>query len=163
MVGELTWGLGASAGYTVGEVLSTPVKIVAPEAGTYYIVGALYSVELAMYSGTFFGLLQTPDTVIVSINPATLSVWSFEEDEELDFTAEFSLTTTGCILAIFLYRLTGDIPELEDDVMISSVQALLISPIAQAIEDRNMLFNGLLGAVVLAAMFPVLTNIGRQK
>lgn len=159
----LAWGLGSTTPYIIGETLSTAVRVTAPEGGTYYIIGALYSAELTMYSGTLFGLLQAPSTTIVNNSLSTLSTWNLEEGEELDFTAELSLGSTGCILAIFLYKMVDDIPDLKTDVAAFSVSTSLISPVQQVIEERNTLFNGLLGAVILAAMFPIITKIGRQK
>lgn len=162
MTKELAWSLGATVPYTVGETLSTSVRITAPEAGIYYVVGALYSLELTMYIGTLFGLLQEPDTLIADNDPFTLSIFSLEEEEELGLTTEFLLNRTGCVLAIFLYRMERDMPDLGEDVMVYSVSVSLVSPGQQAVEERSTILNALMGAVVVAMMIPIIAKIGRQ-
>lgn len=158
MAGELSWSLGTSRAYIAREELDVAVRITAPEHGNYYIVGALYSAEMHMYSGSLFGLLTGPDGIVARNSLSTMSVFSLEGGVELDLTGRLVLSNTDCVLALFLYELLGDEANLDTDMLVDSISAMLVSPVTEVKESMNEIVIAMMTMVIIVMMFPAMTK-----
>jgi len=124
----LSWDLEAEVSYRAGETLECAISFTAPETGKYYLMGALYTSSSEYISGTLFGLLL-PEGSEYAINSAQYtSLWELEADESRELPCRFTFNRSDVVLGIFLMRMAGDEPSLEDDEQVGSLSVQLSSP-----------------------------------
>jgi len=124
----LSWDLVTPVEYTAGEELSFNVHFEAPEAGRYYVLGALYT-DTTYISGSLFGLLKAAE-VDYAVNSGTyISLWELEPGEAVDLPCRLTFGRSDCTLALFLMKMAGDAPDLETDEVVDQVQVQLASPV----------------------------------
>lgn len=127
--GCISWTLTPPVEYTAGEELTLDLSIVAPEAGNYYIAGALYTTDLDYIYGTLFGVFIPPGTDygIVSVEYAT--AWTMDEEEAKTVPCRLILERSDVVLGLFLFKMEGDAPVFGIDEEKGSVSGRLTSPI----------------------------------
>ena len=127
----LSWDLGALISYTVGEELECTPTFSAPQDGTYYLLGALYTPQLAYIPGTMFGVLL-PSGEEYAVNSAEhMTTWELEEAGEAEQACKFILERTNAIFGLFLMRLVNEEASLENDEVVDSVSVSLSGPAAE--------------------------------
>jgi len=153
MSDELSWDLGSITTFNAGNVLETTVTVVAPESGTYYLVGALYDTSLNYISNSLFGVLQSEVGGTAVNSPTHVSLFDLSEDEELSLDCMFTLNRTSCILALFLYKLGDSEPDLSVDEQIASVSTSLQGETAF---DWSTFMNGVMALVMMGVVVGII-------
>ncbi|GAH49666.1 unnamed protein product [marine sediment metagenome] len=120
--------LGSSVSYGAGEELSFELAFTAPEAGTYYLLGALYDGGYNYIVGSLFGVLLSPDGSYVFNSGEMTQPWDMGESEEKTLSCRFVFTGTNVIVGLFLMKMTGDAPSFGNDIEVGSTSVVLESP-----------------------------------
>lgn len=121
----LSWNLGSIVSYEAGTELAAAVAFDVPEDATYYLVGALYTTELAYIAGTMFGVLIPTGEDYGVNSPGDQTEWDMVEDEEKELDCKFTLSLTNVILGLFLVEQLGDTPDWATDTVVSSITTSL--------------------------------------
>jgi len=147
----LSWDLVSPTEYTAGGELSFDLHFEAPEAGRYYLLGALYT-DTTYLSGTLFGLIKAAE-VDYAVNSNTyISLWELETEEAVDLSCRLTFNRSDCMMALFLMKMAGDIPSLETDQVIDQVQVQLVSPVPVWEQITESMIPVVGGVMVLAMM-----------
>jgi len=121
----LSWDLGSLVSYEAGAELEAAVEFDVPEDATYYLIGALYTTELAYIAGTMFGVLIPTGEDYGVNSPGDQTAWEMEEDEEKELDCKFTLDRTNVILGLFLVKMLGYEPDWTTDAVVSSITTSL--------------------------------------
>lgn len=124
----LSWDLGAQVEYQAGQELQFILHFSAPEAKKFYLLGALYTKDLAYIPGTIFGIFQPPGTDYGTGSTEYVTVWELEPEESVDLPCRLTLNRSDVVLGLFLFRMEGDTPSLDVDEDIAVVSVELVSP-----------------------------------
>lgn len=124
----LSWNLPSPVSYQAGQELELTLNFTAPEAGKYYLLGALYTTTSEYISGTLFGVLL-PEGSDYAVNSAEYtSPWELEADEERELLCKFIFDRSDVVLGVFLMKMSGDEPSFEEDEQVASLSVALSSP-----------------------------------
>jgi len=149
----LTWDLSASIVYDAGSELELTLSILAPEEATFYLLGALYAVDGTYIPGTLFGVASG---VTYAVNSTTeTSLWELLADEDLELGCRFVLDRSNVVLGLFLMKMAGDAPSLEDDAEVVSLSTALTS-LAPEPEAGDLLMLALVVGMMGIAMSSIL-------
>jgi len=123
----LSWNLTSPVSYQAGQELECTISFTAPEAGKYYLIGALYT-ALEYIPGTLFGVL-VPEGSDYAVNSVQYtSLWELEADESKVLPCKFTFDRSDVVLGIFLMKMVGDESSLEEDEQVGSLSVQLSSP-----------------------------------
>ena len=124
----LSWNLASPVSYQAGQEFECTIGFTAPEAGKYYLLGALYTATPEYISGTLFGVLlpEGSDHAVNSVEYT--SPWELEADEEKELPCRFIFDRSDVVLGVFLMRMAGDEPSLDADEQVASLSVQLSSP-----------------------------------
>lgn len=117
--------------YTAGNELDFNLHFEAPsntEAEKFYILGCLYT-NTTYLSGSLFGILRPAEVDYAINDPAYISIWELEPGEGVDLPCKFILSGSNCLLVLFLMRMVGDEPSLDDDEELAQIQTQLTAPV----------------------------------
>ena len=124
--------------YTAGQELSFNLHFEAPadtEAKKFYIMGGLYT-DTTYISGSIFGVLKVAE-VDYGVNDATyMSIWELDPEQAVDLPCKFIFNRSNCLLALFLRRMVGDEPSLDDDEDLAQVSVQLTAPVPVSIWEQ---------------------------
>lgn len=124
----ISWDLGSTVSYQAEQELECTLDFSAPEEGTYYIVGALYTSSLDYITGTLFGVL-VPEGSDYGVNSLEYtSLWELEADESKELPCKFTFDRSNVVLGLFLMKMAGDEPSLDDDEEVGSLSTTLSGP-----------------------------------
>jgi len=117
--------LSSPVAYIAGEELALEVTVIAPEAATFYLLGALYDSSYNYISNSMFGIiLPTGETDYVNVEGETqLLVLTAAEVKVIDCKLTFN--RSSMIMGIFLMKLNGSDVSLEDDENMGSISLIL--------------------------------------
>lgn len=123
----MNWSLASQAEYSAGQGLTFTVGFTAPSAGKHYLLGALFDASLSYISGTLFGVLlpEGSDYAVNSLEYASL--WDLEEGEEKELDCRFTFDRSNVILGLFLMKMGGAEPHLDDE-QVASLSTMLSLP-----------------------------------
>ena len=159
MAGELAWDLGSSVSYTTGGDLECKITIIAPEDGTYYLLGALYTTQLEYVPGTLFGVLL-PSGEIIAVNSLThATTWELEEDGEQEQDCKFIFDRTDTILGLFLMKMAGTEASWENDTVVDSITVSLSGPVMQEPLDISALIMLMIPIMMIGMMVKVVAKV----
>lgn len=151
----LYWDLVSPKEYAAEAELECVLTFSAPEAGTYYLIGALYTTSLEYISGTLFGVLIPEGSNYAVNSPGYVSLWELEATEEQELPCKFTFNRSDVILGLFLMRMVGDEPSLDDDEQVGSLSVQLSAPVPPiTIESLISLAMvvGMLGYIMTTAL-----------
>lgn len=123
--------LASPVSYTAREALEFLLTFSVSESGSYYVLGALYDSNLNYISGTLFGVLRQGELPAdyLGVNSQTgTTLWTMLEDEEVELDCRFVFGQSSVTMGLFLMRMTGDEPSLDDDEEIASTAIVLEGP-----------------------------------
>ncbi len=148
----LSWDLVSPKEYVAGSELQCTLSFAAPKVGKYYLLGALYDTALNYISGTLFGALLPEGSDYAVNNMEHASLWELEADEKKDLPCTFTFNRTDVVLGLFLMRMVGDSPSLEDDGQVASLSMELSSPMPP------ITFESLIPLVMVVSMCGFMTH-----
>lgn len=129
----LSWDLVSPVEYIALGELDFNLHFEAPEntkKKKFYILGGLYT-DATYIPDTSFGILKAAE-VDYGINDADyVTLWELEPEEEVDLPCKFILDRSNCLLALFLMRMVGDEPSVDDDEQLALIQVELTAPVLQ--------------------------------
>lgn len=125
----LSWNLGAQVSYQAGQELQFTLHFSAPEAGKYYILGALYTKELVYIPGSMFSIYVPEGVDYGTDSTSYASVWELLAGESVDLPCRLTSDLSDVVLGLFLFKMQGDVPSLDTDEQVASVSAELVSPV----------------------------------
>jgi len=121
----LIWDLASPVSYQAGNELQLTLGFTAPDAGEYYLLGALFDANLDYLDGTLFGLL-VPEGADYAVNdPQYTSIWEMAEGEGVDLPCRLTLDRSDITLGLFLVKMAGESPSLADDEEVGALSAEL--------------------------------------
>lgn len=123
----LWWNLASPLFYQAGRVLECAIAFTAPEAGKYYLLGALYTPTLEYISGSIFGVLLPEGSQEAVGSAWYTSIWELEAEEKKELPCRFVFDRSEAVLGVFLVKMKEDAPSLEYDEQIDSLSAHLSS------------------------------------
>lgn len=126
----LEWSLPDSPFYPANVELETTLEITAPEAGVYYLLGALYTRDGSYMPGTIFGITVPEGSEFGVVNVTETKIWDLAVGESASLPCKLVIGRTGVILGLFLVRMVGEAASLEHDVAVAQVSAALNAPTA---------------------------------
>ena len=144
---DLSWDLGAETGYQAGEELEAIVTFSTSEAGGYYLLGGLYDTDGNFIDGTLCGLVATGSGYTVN-SPTETGLWELGAGEDIELACRLTFDRTEVILGLFLMKMVGEAPSLENDKEIGSI-ATGLSAVNQAADAMSLL--GMLAVTGLTA------------
>jgi len=148
---SLVWDLSAEVTYNAGEELPFGLVLTAPSAGKYYLLGALYTSSAEFIPGTMFGILFTEGLEHCVNDPQHSSLWELDEGEEVNLPCIITLDRTNVILGIFMMRMAGDEPSLDDDEQAGTLAATLSGPhVVDIGQIMNLAIVVIMGGMVMA-------------
>lgn len=148
--------LASPVTYGVGEELEVKATFSAPEDGSYYLLGALYTADYGYISGTMFGVIL-PEGATYAINSGTVTqLWEMSEGDEQELDCKLTLGRTGVILGLFLMRLAGETPSLDDDIEIGCVNLTLEERVPFTVGAID--WTTLLGGIVIVSTIGMVTR-----
>jgi hypothetical protein len=124
----LSWNLTLPVSYQAGQELECTISFTAPEAGKYYLLGALYTTSLEYISGTLFGLLLSQGADYGVNSKEYTSLWELGKSEEKELTCKFTFDRSNIVLGLFLMKMVDDKPSLDADEQVGSLSTQLSSP-----------------------------------
>jgi len=147
--------LTSPVSYNAGEELPVTITFTAPQAGVYYLLGGLYTVNYEFIAGTMFGIVL-PAGATYYINSYTeTQLWEAAAGETEELTCGFTLAMTNIVLSIFLMRMTGSVPSLADDVEEGSVALVLTSEASPV----NLNLGTLVSALVIVGLMGIAMKV----
>ena len=150
----ISWDLEPVVSYQARQELECTLSFTAPDAGRYYICGALYTSDLEYMSGTLFGVLL-PEGADYAVNSAEYtSLWDMEAVEEKELPCKFTFDRSNVVLGVFLMRMVGAEPSWADEE-IGSLSVQLSSPAPPITIEQMMLMAAavmMIGMVTTIAM-----------
>lgn len=161
---SLSWDLVSPMDYTVGEELSFDLHLEAPantQAKKFYILGGLYT-DTTYISSSFFGILKVAEVDYGIKDTTYLSVWELEPEQAVDLPCRFIFNRSNCLLALFLMRIAGDVPSLDDDEQIAQIQALLTVPKPVWEQIQDVISQNVVPLAALGLMLGVVALVGRE-
>jgi len=147
----LSWDLRSPVTYQAGQELRLTLNFTAPEAGLYYLLGALFTPSLDYIPGSLFGIYvpEGADYAIASAEYASL--WELQAGQSASVPCRLSFDRTDVVLGIFLFRMVGDAPSLEVDPQIGYLSAELVAP-------KGLDLGSVMGMVVAVTMLGFVTR-----
>jgi len=125
----ISWDLTSPVTYQAEKVLACAISFTAPEAGKYYLLGALYTTSLEYISGTLFGVLLPEGSDYAVNSTQYTSLWEMGKGEEKQLPCEFTFNRSDLVLGLFLLKMAGEEPSLDADEQIGSLSVRLSSPV----------------------------------
>lgn len=150
----LSWDLTSPVTYKAGEELECAISFTAPEDGTYYLMGALYTTNLEYIPGTIFGILLPEDADYAVNSTQYTSIWEMEAEEEKELPCKFTFSRTDVVLGLFLMKMAGVEPSLEDDEQIGAVSTTLSSGVIRIVDISTMM-TGLIMVAMIGMIIPM--------
>lgn len=148
----ISWDLESTVSYQANQELEFTLNFTAPEEGTYYVIGALYTSSLDYISGTLFGVL-VPEGSAYGVNSIQYtSLWELEADESKELPSKFTFDRSNVVLGLFLMKMAGDEPSLEDDEQVGSLTTTLSGP---QVVDVGQIMNLAIVVIMVGMMMTV--------
>jgi len=160
----LSWDLISPIEYSVGEELNFNLHFEAPadtESKKFYVLGGLYTPDETYIAGSLFGILKAAGVDYGVNDTAYTSIWELDPEEGVDLPCKFNLSRTNCLLALFLVRMVGDEPNIDDDEELAQIQAQLVSPIPVGEQIGNIISQYAVPLALIGMMVGVVTIAGR--
>ncbi len=159
----IAWDLGSLVSYEAGAELEVAVEFDVPEDATYYLIGALYTTELAYIAGTMFGVLVPTGEDYGVNSPGDQTAWEMVADEEKELDCKFTLGQTNVILGLFLVEQLGDDPDWATDTVVSSITTSLSGTVAPTPStgidiDINSMMNLMITMMIVVMMMKMMTG-----
>lgn len=149
--------------YSAGEELNFNLHFEAPadtEAEKFYVLGGLYT-DTAYVSSSLFGILEAAE-VDYGVNDLTyISIWELEPEEVVDLPCRFILNRTNCLLALFLMRMLGDEPSLDEDEQVAQIQAELTAPQTVWEQLSDVISQNIVPIALVGMMVGMVAVMGR--
>ena len=142
--------------YDAGNILELKVTFSAPQDSKYYLLGALYTTSYDYILDSMFGVLLPVDTEYAINSYTVTNLWEMTTGDENELNCKFTLPRSDVILGLFLMRLVGDTPSLDDDVEVGSVSVVLEGTIPVIPETID--WNSLLGGIVAVGMIGMMAK-----
>lgn len=159
----LSWDLASPLEYTAGEEISFNLHFEAPAnavAEKFYLLGGLYT-DTTYLSGTLFGILKAAEVDYGVNDPAYLSIWELEPEEAVDLPCKFILNRSDCLLVLFLMKMVGETPSLDDDEELAQIQVQLTALIPIEEEIPGMITQFVIPLAILGMTFGIVGVLGR--
>lgn len=161
----LSWDLVSPVSYDTSQELSFNLHFEAPAntgAKKFYLMGALYTPDGTYISGTLFGILKAAE-VDYGVNDATyISLWELEPEEAVDLPCRFILNRTNCLLALFLMRMVGDEPSIDNDEVVAQIQAQLTAPQTVWEQIQDVIGQNVMPLAAMGLMLGMVALVGRE-
>lgn len=125
--GNLSCDLASSTEYPAGADLPLTLYFYAPDAGGFYLLGALYSTEGVYIPGTTFGVVEDEEGCGVA-SGTKARLWSLTGGEDLLLPCRFAFDRSDVVLGLFLLRLAGDEINLATDTVEGQLAVALVMP-----------------------------------
>lgn len=159
----LSFDLVSPVEYTAGNELDFNLHFEAPantEAEKFYILGGLYT-DTAYISGSLFGILKPAEVDYAINDPAYISIWELEPGEGVDLPCKFILSGSDCLLVLFLMRMVGDEPSLDDDEELAQIQIQLTAPVPAEEEIATTIAQSIIPLVAVGLALGVVGFMAR--
>lgn len=157
----LSWDLVSPIEYTALEELSFNLHFEAPEnteEKKFYILGGLYT-DTTYIPGTLFGILKAAGVDYGVNDPAYVTLWELEPEEEVDLPCKFIIGRSNCLLALFLMRMVGDEPNVDDDEQLALIQAELTAPVPIGEDMASIVTQYVMPIALIGVTFGVLAYL----
>jgi len=142
--------------YNPGETLEFELSFTAPEAGNYYLLGALYDSGYNYISGSMFGVLLSEDKTYMFNSSEQTKPWELGEGDTMTLSSKFSFARSDAIMGLFLMKMAGNAPSLDDDEVKGSTMVSL-----EAVRLMELDLTALMSLVVVAGMAGVMVKIAK--
>lgn len=136
----LSWDLVSPVEYTLGEELIFDLHLEAPantEAENFYVMGALYT-DTTYITDSIFGILKAAEVDYAVNNATHMTLWELNPEQAVELPCRFIFNQSNCLLALFLMRMVGDEPSLDDDVEVAQISVQLVAPVVVPIWEQIM-------------------------
>lgn len=161
----LSWDIVDPVEYTADQELSLNLHFEAPadtEAGYFYVLGGLYTADAIYIPDTRFGVLKAAE-VDYGVNDLTqMSLWELEPEQGVDLPCRFTLDRSGVTLGLFLTRMVGDEPSLENDEEIAQIQVRLVAPVSILTVIMPMMIMVMMMAMIMPIMGEAVSGLEKQ-
>ncbi len=161
----LSSDLVSPLGYTAGEELDFNLHFEAPPNTTtekFYVLGGLYT-DTTYLSGSLFGILKVAELDYGVNSAAYLSTWELDPEEAVELPCKFILNRTNCLLALFLMRMVGDEPNIDDDEVVAQIQVQLTAVIPFEEQFGNVVSQSILPLIGIALVSGVVGILMGRK
>ncbi len=148
----LSWDVVDPAEYAASQELVFNLHFEAPantEAEKFYVLGGLYTADATYIPDTLFGILKSVDLDYGINDLVSMSLWELEPEQAVDLPCRFTLDRSDVILGLFLMRLVGDAPSLENDEQVAQIQVQLVAPTSILVQIMPL--------IVIVMMFMMIT------
>ena len=142
---NISTDISSPVSYVAGVELVFKLTLTAPEDGTYYVIGALYDGNYNLIQGTRFGILLPEGAEYAFNSTEYTQLWELVKDEVKEIDCKLTLSRSSAILGLFLMKMVGESPSLDDDEEKGSTELTLLGA-APAGVDLNA-FIGLIAVV----------------
>ncbi len=152
MPGTIVTDLVPPVDYVAGNELTFKIVITAPEDGTYYVLGALYDIDLDYISDSLFGVLLLGETTDSYVSPVRVTTYGLSKDEELEINCRFILSRSSIVMGLFLVRMVGEEASLDDDIEEASISIMLAGPVPPEPINLNSVANAIVAVGMIGMM-----------
>lgn len=142
--------------YDPGGVLEFELSFTAPEAGNYYLLGALYDSSRNYISGSLFGVLLSEDKTYMFNSSEQTKPWELGEGDTMTLSCKFSFARSDTIMGLFLMKMAGSAPSLDDDEEAGSVAVSL-----EAYRLVQLDLTAFMSLIVVAGMVGIMAKVAK--